>query len=192
MHERGGVYADLDVEAYEAVTRWAPQCECEVALMLENDRQFGQYAFAAARPRHPLFAYVAAYAEHKIRNGMFQAGVAGHVGVLEFAGPTMFTIAVLSFISKNTNLTVPAKAATEGGLNRWRSENNAVLRKHGLCMLDGYQMSAFLENHMSSFNPVLQSDALGGSWRQREEEYADMRNKRRHDAAVGVFAGHQR
>ena len=125
-----------------------------------------------------------AYAEHKIRKGMFEAGLAGHEGVLEFAGPTMFTIAVLAYLSKQLNMTVPLRAAAEGGLNRWRSEHDTTLRQHGVCVLDGYQMVAFLENHMSSFNAVLQSDALGGSWRQREEEYADRQNKRRHDGAV--------
>jgi hypothetical protein len=72
----GGVYADLDVEAYNAIHYWAPQPACAAALTLENDKQFGQYAFAA-EPRHPLFGYMLWYLETKLKADKFAVAIPG-------------------------------------------------------------------------------------------------------------------
>jgi hypothetical protein len=184
VYHRGGMYADLDAECYEAIDRWVPQPECRVALTLENDDQFGQYAFAA-EAKHPLFARVVNSVKQTIIHRSYQVGIPKHDGVLEFAGPTLFSRVVLFYLKTQLGIHVPSR---KGGLNDWRSDNDAELRRHGICVLDSAQMAAFLENHMSSFNPVLQSDSLGGSWRDREDEVSDMENERRHKIAVAAAA----
>jgi hypothetical protein len=93
-------------------------------------------------------------------------------------------VQVLAYLHNRLNMTVPFKCASDGGLDAWRSANAAELKRHGICVLDSYQMAAFLENHMSSFNSVLQSRSLGGSWRDAEDALADQANMRRHRAGV--------
>lgn len=163
--KHGGVYHDLDVEAYASVSAWAPQPQCQLALLLElHERQFAQYAFAGAA-QHPLLAATLAALEAKVMHGKFSAGDARHDGVLSFAGPHFFTRLVYKWLHEHLQIAQPADAST-AAREAWLQQQDAPLRQHGVCVTGWERAQRLLENHMCSFDSSW--CPAGDSWRQQD------------------------
>jgi hypothetical protein len=173
VQRHGGVYTDVDVEAFAAVAAWAPRPECAVHLMLERCRagpRFGQYEFAAAA-RHPLFTAVVRELERKVRVGNYCIGDAAHGGVLAFAGPIFFDAAVAEYLNSRAaelGITPYPGPTRDKARHRWLSKNDAALRAHGICVHTHDQMVPFLHHWPTSLHAEQQSRAHGGSWREQD------------------------
>lgn len=174
MWRYGGVYHDMDVEAFAPVFAWAPDRACNLVLHGEGfKRQIAQYVFAAS-PRHPLLASMLA----DIEMLMMQHRVPMHPtdeDVVNFAGPPRFTAHVFKWLDKACGLSAPKQVLACvredcPAREQWLHAHRAALQACGVCFTDFRRSWGLLVNHSCAANGWYCAEAQGGSWRAQTKQ----------------------
>eukprot|EP00562_Extubocellulus_spinifer_P022097 CAMPEP_0178619502 /NCGR_PEP_ID=MMETSP0698-20121128/4800_1 /TAXON_ID=265572 /ORGANISM="Extubocellulus spinifer, Strain CCMP396" /LENGTH=343 /DNA_ID=CAMNT_0020258445 /DNA_START=1 /DNA_END=1033 /DNA_ORIENTATION=- len=139
LADRGGLYADADVECKVALRKWLPN-DCEVVLGLDflYDAYFSNF-FLGGREGHPLLRFVAEYVMNRTMSGK-ELNVSNPDMVHETTGPAVLTEAVLSYLGIDVfvlgrHATDPTRRPVRlSALMREAPLHSVARLRHGICL----------------------------------------------------------
>ena len=160
----GGVYADMDTRCHRPASAWAPH-GCHLAVGLENDAHFCQWAFAAVAG-HGALGRVLELVLQRMQARVWQAYIAedNWEFVHEVTGPSVFTEGILDY------LRIPHTSHDDVNLAHLVGERGEEMRGRGVCLLQHDELEEMLGNQYSSWHFALQ----GGSWSSWTRERAKL------------------